>query len=239
MTLNDISNLKKLDRIKSDFVHTVSHDLRSPLTAILGYVELIERMGPVNDLQRDFIRRVLVSVQSITHLVDNLLELGRIESGFDVRKESVRLDLVARYSADGLKKSLAEKGHHLQISMPQNLPPILANSVQLRQVMDHILDNAIKYTPAGGTISVSGQIEQDQIILRVSDSGIGIPATDLPFIFDKFYRAYNASSDVSGTGLGLAIVKSIVENHGGRIWVESTLGKGTVFTIVLPLAQGQ
>lgn len=237
LTLYDITNLKKLDRIKSDFVHTISHDLRSPLTAILGYVELIDRAGPVTDLQRDFIRRVQVSVHNITHLIDDLLELGRIESGFDVRKENVRLDQIIHYSAEGLKKSLAEKAHHLMISLPEEMPSILAHTIHMRQMIDHILDNAIKYTPPGGTITVSGRIEQDQIILQIGDTGIGIPPVDLPFIFDKFYRASNASLDQSGTGLGLAIVKSIVENHAGRIWVESTEGKGTTFTIVLPVLE--
>jgi two-component system, OmpR family, phosphate regulon sensor histidine kinase PhoR len=104
--------------------------------------------------------------------------------------------------------------------------------------MDHLLDNAIKYTEPGGTISVSGTIEQDQIILQVCDTGLGIPSIDLPFIFDKFYRASNTTGDMPGTGLGLAIVKSIVENHSGRIWVDSIVGKGTTFTIVLPLVFG-
>lgn len=237
LTLYDITNLKKLDRIKTEFVHTVSHDLRSPLTAILGYAELIGRAGPVNEVQREFIQRVQVSVQNITHLVDDLVDLGRIESGFDLRKESVRLDHLIHYSADGMKKALAAKGHQLQLAVPPNIPPILANPVQMRQMLDHLLDNAIKYTPPGGVITITGQLEQNQVILQVSDTGIGIPAVDLPYIFDKFYRAGNASGEVSGTGLGLAIVKSIVENHGGRIWVDSTVGKGSTFTLVLPLAQ--
>jgi two-component system NtrC family sensor kinase len=237
ITLHDITNLKKLDRIKTDFVHTVSHDLRSPLTAILGYVELIERAGPISDLQRDFIRRVQVSVHNITHLVDDLLDLGRIESGFDVRKENVRLDQIVHYSAESLKKQLADKGHHLQINLPKEMPAILANPVQIRQMIDHLLENAIKYTAQGGTVTVTGEVEQSQIILQFQDTGIGIPAMDLPYIFDKFYRASNASIESSGTGLGLAIVKSIVENHGGRIWVDSTVGKGTSFTIVLPFVQ--
>jgi two-component system, OmpR family, phosphate regulon sensor histidine kinase PhoR len=237
VTLHDITNLKKLDRIKTDFVHTVSHDLRSPLTAILGYVELIERAGTVTDLQRDFIRRIQVSVHNITRLVDDLLDLGRIESGFDVRRESVRLDQIVHYSAEGHKKHLAEKGLRLQINVPPDIPLILANPVQMRQMVDHLLDNAIKYTPLGGAIAVGGRVEQDQIILQFADTGIGIPAIDLPYIFEKFYRAANASSEMSGTGLGLAIVKSIVENHGGRVWVESNVGKGTIFTIVLPLNQ--
>lgn len=234
-TLSDITNLKKLDQIKSDFVHTVSHDLRSPLTAILGYVELIERAGPINDLQRDFIRRVQVSVHNITSLVDDLLDLGRIEAGFDTRMETVYLDQIIHYAADGMRKQLGEKGHHLQIQLPPDLPGVLANPVQMRQMVDNLLDNAIKYTPQGGTITVSGYLEQNQIILQVSDNGIGIPALDLPYIFDKFYRASNAAPEMSGTGLGLAIVKSVVENHRGRVWVDSIVGKGTTFTIVLPL----
>ena len=236
-TLHDITYLKKLDRIKTDFVHTVSHDLRSPLTAILGYVELIERAGPVTEQQRDFIRRVRTSVRNITSLVDDLLDLGRIESGFDVRKENTHIGQIVHYSAEGLKKQLAEKGLHLQIDIPEDFPSILANPVQIRQVTDHLLDNAVKYTTPGGTIGVMGRLEQNQIILQFTDSGIGIPNMDLPYIFDKFYRAANASTEMSGTGLGLAIVKSIVENHGGRIWVESIMGKGTTFTIVLPFVQ--
>lgn len=234
-TLSDITNLKKLDRIKSDFVHTVSHDLRSPLTAILGYVELIERAGPVNDLQRDFIRRVQVSVHNITSLVDDLLELGRIESGFDARKEPVQLETVLQLSIDSMKKQITEKAHNLQLNLPSKIPPLLANPIQLRQMIDHLVENAVKYTPPGGIIMVNVSAEQNQIILQVVDSGLGIPSMDLPYIFDKFYRASNASSEMAGTGLGLAIVKSIVENHQGRIWVDSQVGKGTTFTVVLPL----
>ena len=237
-TLTDITNLKKLDQIKTDFVHTVSHDLRSPLTAILGYVELIERAGPVNDLQRDFIRRVQVSVHNITSLVDDLLDLGRIESGFDTRKEFLQLDQIIRYAADGFKKRVAEKGLTFDLRLPENMPPFLANPVQMREMMENMLDNAIKYTPANGSMFVSAQVEQEQVILQVGDSGMGIPSLDLPYIFDKFYRASNASAEVVGTGLGLAIVRSIVENHHGRIWVDSTPGKGTTFTIVLPIKGG-
>ncbi|HMD89385.1 MAG TPA: ATP-binding protein [Anaerolineaceae bacterium] len=237
ITMHDITYLKKLDRIKSDFVSTVSHDLRSPLTAIMGYVELIERAGPINDLQRDFVRRVQVSVQNITTLVDDLLNLGRIEAGFDARKESINLGQLIYYSAEGFKKQLTDNGHHLQLELPNTFPPIFANPVQFRQMIDNLLDNAIKYTAPGGTITIHGTVEQNQIILQFIDSGIGIPALDLPYIFDKFYRASNVNSDVTGTGLGLAIVKSIVESHDGRIWVDSTLGQGTTFTVVLPLSE--
>jgi len=237
VTLHDITQLKKIDRIKSEFVSTVSHDLRSPLTAILGYVELIERAGPVNELQQEFIRRVQASVQNITHLVDDLVNLGRIEAGFDTRKESFSLKQVLDHAIENFKKALERKGHRLVMELPEDLPLFLGNPVQIRQMFEHLLDNAIKYTPPGGKITIHGQVEQEQIILQFCDTGIGIPVSDLPFIFDKFYRASNAGAEVSGSGLGLAIVKSIVESHQGRIWVESTLGQGTTFTVVLPIIE--
>jgi len=235
ITLHDITYLKKLDRLKSDFVSTVSHDLRSPLTAILGYVDLLERVGPVNDQQQDFIHRVQVSVQSITALVDDLLNLGHIEAGFDTRKEIVQLDHILQYSIDGIKNRLAEKNLQLLTEMPKDLPRIMGNPIHLRQMVDNVIDNAIKYTPTGGIIQVQCQTEGRQVILQVIDSGVGIPPLDLPYIFDKFYRASNVAGEVTGTGLGLAIVKSIVENHQGRVWVDSTLGQGAVLTIVLPV----
>lgn len=236
-TMHDITYLKKLDSIKTEFVHTVSHDLRSPLTTILGYIELIERAGPVTDLQRDFIHRVQMSVHNITSLVDDLLDLGRIESGFDVRKENVQLGQIVQYSAEGMKKQLNDRNLRLEIAFPKEFPEILSNPVQMRQMIDHLLANAIKYSTPGGTVKIAARIEQNQGIFQLSNDGIGIPSIDLPYIFDKFYRAANASAESPGTGLGLAIVKSIVDNHGGRIWVESAVGKGATFTIVLPILQ--
>ncbi len=239
VTLHDITYLKKLDRMKSDFVSTVSHDLRSPLTAVLGYVELIERAGAVNDTQREFIRRVQGSVRSITSLVDDLVNLGRIESGFDMRNEMFDLSRIIQYAADGFKKPIAEHNHRLLLELPENLPPVMGNPVQIRQVIDHLLDNAIRYTPAGGVIGLRASSEDQQVIVQLRDTGIGIPPVDLPFIFDKFYRAENASSTAPGTGLGLAIVRSVIEAHRGRIWVDSAIGKGTEFTLVLPQAQSR
>jgi two-component system, OmpR family, phosphate regulon sensor histidine kinase PhoR len=237
ITLHDITNLKKLDRIKSDFVSTVSHDLRSPLTAILGYIELIDRVGPVTDLQHDFIRRVQISVHNITSLVDDLLNLGRIEAGFDAHKEAVQFDQLIHYAVENIRKQFENKNQKLVMEIPQNLPAVIANPVQMRQVMDNLLDNAVKYTLPGGKITVRVVVAQKQVIIQVADTGIGIPSVDLPYIFDKFYRASNSSAEVGGTGLGLAIVKSIVDSHSGRIWVESTVGQGTTFTIVLPLME--
>lgn len=237
ITMQDITHLKELDRIKSDFVSTVSHDLRSPLTAILGYVELIDRVGPVTEQQREFIRRVQFSVNNITALINDLLDLGRIEAGFDTRKEIVPLGAIINYAIEGLRSRLAEKDQDLVTEIAQKLPTVLGNPVRLRQLMGNLIGNAIKYTPAHGKIKVHADAEEGQIIIQISDNGPGIPTTDQPYIFDKFYRGSNIPMDIPGTGLGLAIVKSIVDNHQGRIWVDSTIGQGTTFTVVLPVTE--
>ncbi len=237
ITLHDITYLKKLDHIKSDFVSTVSHDLRSPLTAILGYAELIERIGPLSEMQREFLHRVQISVHNITSLVDDLLNLGRIEAGFDSRKERVALDQLIRFAVDNLSRRSQEKNLTVSLDFSSDFPLIFANPVQIRSVVDNLIDNAIKYTTNLGIIRIRCGVEQNQVIFQVTDSGIGIPPTDLPYIFDKFYRASNVHADQPGTGLGLAIVKSIVENHQGRIWVDSTPGQGSTFTVVFPLAE--
>jgi two-component system, OmpR family, phosphate regulon sensor histidine kinase PhoR len=149
----------------------------------------------------------------------------------------MNIDPILHLSVDGLKKRLAEKNQTLDLKLPEQFPPMLANPVQMRQLVDNLLDNAVKYTGADGTITVSGEVEDNQIILRFCDTGMGIPALDLPYIFDKFYRATNASGEMSGTGLGLAIVKSVIDNHEGRIWVDSIQNRGTTVTVVLPVMQ--
>ena len=238
ITFHDITYHKKLDRLKSDFVSTISHDLRSPLTAILGYIELLDRAGPINDLQRDFIHRVQTSVHSITSLVNDLLNLGRIESGFDTRKETISLSAIIDESL--LTAEIRMKNNNIQLSRdyPDDLPPMYGNPIQIRQMVDNLLDNAIKYTPAGGKIKVGVQVDGNQLIFQVSDTGTGIPALDMPYIFDKFYRASNASNDIPGSGLGLSIVKSIIETNQGRIWVDLIVDKGTNVTVVLPVSEG-
>jgi two-component system NtrC family sensor kinase len=234
ITLEDITHLKMLDRLKSDFIHTISHDLRSPLTAIMGYVELLDRVGPLNQQQREFVEHVQNSAQNITALINDLLDLGRIEAGFDTRKDEVSLSTILRFTLDNLGRQIEDKHQDLQLSISPDLPVLRGNPIRLRQMMDNLLVNAIKYTPASGQIKVDLHSEAEQIIFQVTDTGIGIPQADQLHIFEKFYRADNAPKGTPGTGLGLAIVKSIVENHGGRIWVESFLGVGSKFVVVLP-----
>jgi two-component system NtrC family sensor kinase len=234
VVLHDITHLKKLDQIKSDFVATVSHDLRSPLTAILGYAELIGRAGPVNAQQADFIGRITNSVQAITSLISDLLDLGRIEAGFDAQKEATHLPLVVRYAVEGLRQAAVEKGVELAVEVPDSLPSVWANPPRLRQMLANLIDNAVKFTPAGGLVQVRAQCEDGQVVIRVRDSGIGIPAAEQQYVFDRFFRASNSQPASSGAGLGLTIVKSIVEDHGGRVWLESAPETGTTFSVVLP-----
>jgi two-component system NtrC family sensor kinase len=200
-------------------------------------VELIDRVGPTNDVQREFIRRVQFSVNSITALINDLLDLGRIEAGYDAQKEIVPLGALIQYSIDGLHSRMEEKQQALILNIPTDLPPILGNPTRLRQMVSNLIGNAIKYTQRGGEITVQAHVAEGQLIFEVSDNGPGILPADQPFIFDKFFRGGNVPADVQGTGLGLAIVKSIVENHQGRIWMTSAIGAGTHFTVVLPLIE--
>lgn len=234
VTMQDISYLKEIDRLKNDFVHTVSHDLRSPLTAIMGYMELIERTGALNESQRDFLERLQASVQHMTSLVNELLDLGRLESGFDTRRESVHLDNVLEYSLNVFESQIQNKRIQLTTSVSDDLLPLRANPIRIRQMIDNLVGNAIKYTPENGTIKVHLFMQENQIIFRVTDSGPGIPQEEQGKIFEKFFRASNRPADVEGSGLGLAIVKSIVESHQGRVWVESTVGVGSTFAVILP-----
>lgn len=234
ITMQDISYLKELNRLKDDFVHTVSHDLRSPLTAVLGYAELLERVGKVNEQQREFIRRINSSVQDITSLINDLLDLGKIEAGFDAHRESIQLDNILRYTLDNIKILAENKKQTLDIDIATDLPRIRGNPVRVRQMFDNLIGNAIKYTPKEKKIFIKLHCEDNQIIFKVADQGQGIPQEDQPHIFEKFYRASNITSSATGTGLGLAIVKTIVESHNGRIWVESKIDEGSTFFVVLP-----
>ncbi|MBI9044854.1 MAG: GAF domain-containing protein [Anaerolineaceae bacterium] len=235
ISLNDITKLKELDQAKSDFVSTVSHDLRSPLTAIMGYVDLIGKVGPVNEMQSEFIRRVMASVHVITRLIDDLLNLGRIESNREEGKENLLLNKMIRSSLDGYQQKFKDKALHCKAALPEDDISVFANPIQLHQLIENLLENAVKYTPKGGEVSIAVRAEEEQVIFQVRDTGIGIPLDDTKFIFEKFFRASNVGEDTLGTGLGLSIVASIVKNHQGRIWVDTKPDEGSTFTVMLPL----
>jgi len=239
IVMQDVTYLKELDRIKSEFVTTVSHDLRSPLTAILGYIELIERTGEINQQQEEFILRIQNSVEQISLMITDLLDLGRIEAGLDTTKEATNIRNLALEVVDSLEGAARSADVKFNIELEREIGVVFGDSIRLRQMVANLLDNAIKYTPAGGEVAFVMRAENQQVIINISDTGSGIPQKDLPHLFDRFFRGSNIADDIPGTGLGLAIVKSILDNHNGRIWVDSSPGSGASFTVVLPLVEGE
>jgi two-component system NtrC family sensor kinase len=235
IVLHNITQLKELDRLKSEFVSIVSHDLRSPLTAILGYVELLERVGPLNDPQTAFVERVKQSVDNITNLISDLLDIGRLEAGLALDIEACDPQHLLTTILDELTPRIQTKQLHIKRNFVSKPLQIAGDRKRLHQAFTNLLSNAVKYTPEQGTIGVQVSEMNGQIVIEIADTGIGIAAADLPHIFDKFFRAQDVLDSFEGTGLGLSIVKSVIERHNGRIWVNSQLSRGSVFSVILPL----
>jgi PAS domain S-box-containing protein len=235
LVMQDITHLKELDRLKTEFVATVSHDLRTPLTTIQGYVELLPRVGPLNERQGQFVERVEGSVQYITDLINDLLDIRRIEAELNLEMEVCDLRDLIEDAIEPLHVQAEEKDQMLRWERPETLPLVRANPRRLRQAVTNLVNNAIKYTEEGGRISVEAAKDDEHVVVRVIDNGIGIPPSKQSRIFDRFYRVESEeTADIKGTGLGLAIVKAVVEKHNGRIWVDSTPGVGSAFTFILP-----
>jgi two-component system NtrC family sensor kinase len=234
--LQDITHLKELDRLKSEFVSTVSHDLRSPLTTVRGYADLLALQGPLTEEQKESIERIRRAVAQMNELITDLLDLGKIEAGIGMEMEPCALEEVVSEAVETLTPRAAEKGLKLTVELAEGLPRIQGNAGRLRQVVLNLVDNAIKYTPAGGSVHVRLQRDGREIVCSVSDTGIGIAPQDQRGLFQKFYRVQNPQAEgIPGTGLGLAICRSIVEQHGGRIGVRSTPGQGSTFFFALPI----
>ena len=239
--LRDVTQLKEIDTLKSDFVSTVSHDLRSPLTLMRGYATMLEMAGDLNEQQKNYARMIVQGVDNMARLVNNLLDLGRIDFGVGLQVENIPvLDILERVTGS-LQMQAKQKGIALGVEIPKDLPhAIEADAALLQQALYNLVENGLKYTSPGGTVTIHLQTSPSELTFAVQDSGIGIPANDLPRLFEKFYRGTNREAlSQRGTGLGLAIVKSIAERHGGNVWVESELGKGSTFYLKIPLAQSK
>jgi signal transduction histidine kinase len=239
IVMQDISHFVEVDRLKTNFVSNVSQDLRSPLTAILGYVELLTRAGSVNAQQQMFIERITLSAQSISHLISDLLDLSRIESSsVGAQAECVPLPLICDYAHAALEGELKARKQRFSLEVADEDASVRGNAQRLKQMLRNLLQNASQYSADGGQIRLRLRTENDLILIEVEDNGIGIPLEDQPHIFEKFYRSNAVRDRFDGAGLGLAIVKSIVDQHHGRIWVESTPGQGSKFTVILPACAG-
>jgi signal transduction histidine kinase len=228
--------LRELDRMKDQFVGTVSHELRTPLTSMLGYLELVleGEVGDLGDDQRHFLDIVNRNCARLNTLIDDILEVSRIDAGrMSLKKEWVDLGELMPDAVE-LARAAAERNDVvLRLSAPKQLQ-LCADPVRLRQLLDNLMSNAIKFTPRGGTVAVSASSRGELARLEVSDTGVGIPEQEVGNLFDRFFRASTAAS-IQGTGLGLSIVKSIVELHGGTIAVDSEVGAGTSFRVELPI----
>lgn len=234
VSLYDITELRRLERIRSDFVSNVSHELRTPMASIRAMAEtlLAEPRGPLERRQR-YLERMISEVDRLSALTNDLLILSAAESN-PVRKHTCDLAETVRSVVQQLEAKAHEKGLRLEYHGPKNLL-IEANTSQLTQVAINLIDNAINYTNDGG-VDVTIETDRESAVMRVADTGIGIASDHVPRIFERFYRVDKARSRSSGgTGLGLSIVKNIVEAHGGRVSLESALGKGSTFTVVLPI----
>jgi two-component system NtrC family sensor kinase len=238
LAMQDITYLKELDKMKSDFVATVSHDLCSPLSIIEGYIDLMKEVGPLSAQQRQFVGRIKAATANMTQLVTDLLDLGKIEAGLEMEMLPCDLEETIDLVVTGLQGWAERREIELRVELPENVPRVQGNSIRLRQVLTNLVDNALKYTPEGGTVAIRVSVENGSVTVQVRDTGIGIGLDDLPHIFEKFYRVETEETrDVVGTGLGLAIAKSIVEMHGGRMWVESEPATGSTFSFALPVSE--
>ncbi|MGQ0601680.1 MAG: ATP-binding protein, partial [Anaerolineales bacterium] len=238
--LRDVTHFKEVDMMKSEFVATVSHDLRAPLTFMRGYATMMPMVGTLNDKQKEFADKIILGIEQMTKLIDDLLDLGRIEAGVGLATEPCRLDDIVYGIVDILGPVASNKGLALDVDMPQNLPLMSGDPTLLRQAIANLVDNAIKYTPGGGQVRVRLITDNGKFRVAVSDTGMGIAPADQVHLFEKFFRVkQRGSSHVKGSGLGLAIVKSVAERHGGRVWVDSKLGKGSTFYLEVPRDPGE
>ncbi|MDD1652644.1 MAG: cell wall metabolism sensor histidine kinase WalK [Methanomicrobiales archaeon] len=237
LLIQDLTELRKLETVRRDFIANLSHELRTPIASLKALGETLHE-GAIEQraVARDFVGKMNVEVDRLAQMVQEMGELSRIESGeAPLQKTPVNAAEVVDRAAGRLKAQADRAGLRLEIQVAQNLPRVPADEARLEQVLVNLIHNAIKFTPSGGRITVSAKAEGGKLVVSVSDTGVGIPEDDLPRVFERFYKADRARAG-GGTGLGLAIAKHVVEAHGGRIWVECVEGRGATFSFSMPLA---
>jgi two-component system phosphate regulon sensor histidine kinase PhoR len=232
LVLHDISEIRRLERVRAEFVANVSHELKTPVTAVKGFAETLLEGALYNSRAcEEFVTIIGEEAERLNRLINDLLNLSRIESReMRLQLEPLELGPEIKQIADKIKPRFQKKELALSVAAPGYPVLALADRDRLEQVLLNLLENSLMYTPSGGQVEVGVQESGDMVVVSVEDNGIGIPPDDLPRIFERFYRVDRARSrKLGGTGLGLAIVKHIVDAHGGRVWVESAVGKGSTF----------
>lgn len=238
LVLHDISELRRLERVRQDFVANVSHEFKTPLTAIRGFAETLLG-GALDDAdhRKRFVEIIQEHAERLTRLTDDLLRLSKIEAGqMELETNAVNPGDLVEQCVETARFSSQRKHLTINVECPHSLPAIRGDAGRLRDVLQNLLDNAVQYTQEGGHITLSAAAENGKLIFTVADDGIGIPQAEQERIFERFYRVDEGRSrEVGGTGLGLSIARHIVEAHGGRIWVESTVGHGSRFHFSAPV----
>jgi two-component system phosphate regulon sensor histidine kinase PhoR len=239
MVLRDVTELRRLERVRREFVANVSHELRTPLASIRAVVETLEN-GAADDpaVSGEFYRRIIGEVDHLVGLVDELLDLARLESGRAVLTAEVcdPGELLLR-AVERLRTQVERAGLTIHVKAEQNLPRVRVDRGRIEQVLINLIHNAVKFTPEGGEILIDAGVTDGKLRVSVRDTGVGITAEELPRVFERFFKS-DAARRSAGSGLGLAIAKHIVQGHGGTIWAESVSGNGATFSFTLPLAAG-
>jgi two-component system phosphate regulon sensor histidine kinase PhoR len=239
LVFHDITELRRLEQIRQDFVANVSHELRTPISSIKGYAEtLLEGALEDKDNAKEFISIIYQDSNRLANLINDLLDLSKIESG-KMKMNFVPLDAasVIKRAVTVIENQAKGKSISFKLNLAPELPKIKADETRFSQVMINLLDNAIKYTSENGSVTVTAKVVNNSLQVDIEDTGIGISEKDLPRIFERFYRVDKARSrELGGTGLGLSIVKHIVQAHSGQVWVKSELGLGSTFSFTIPLA---
>ena len=238
IVLHDVTDLRNLERVRRDFVANVSHEFRTPLTAIQGFSETL-LAGAINDPENrvKFLEIIQEHSRRLARLTEDLLMLSKMDADrLDLEIRRLSVSQFVESCVESAQRPAAEKDLRISVNLQDRLPDIAADRRRLAEVLQNLLDNATQYTPSGGQIMVSASSDGNEVKITVSDTGIGIPQVDQPRIFERFYRVDVARSrEVGGTGLGLSIAKHLVEVHGGRIWVESEIGQGSQFHFTVPI----
>jgi len=239
LVFHDVTRLKKLERIRTDFVANVTHEIRTPLTAIIGFAETLQQGAFENpETARKFLRTIRENAERLNRLVDDLLTLSGLELGeAKLHPEGIRIEDALDRVLAVVEARAAEKGLTIRKEIAGELPLIRADRDRLAQILINVLDNAIKFTPVGGTIAISTSPgEEGFLTVRIADTGVGIPKGEIPRLGERFYRADKTRSrEPGGTGLGLSIVKHLMIAHGGRVIIDSTLGHGTTVSLYFPV----
>ncbi len=235
----DITEQKKMEVLKDEMISSVSHEMRTPLTAMLGFVEFLLENEVSPEQQRDFLRTVLRETERLNELISNFLDLQRLQAQLEnYTFDALRVDELLQEAVHLF--AVASKKHPIVLQCPPGLPLVHGDAKRLQQVMKNLLSNAIRYSPGGGAVTVGADHEEDRVKIWVRDEGLGIPPQSIGKIFDRFYRVDDSARRIpGGIGLGLALVREVVQAHGGRVGVESTLGQGSLFYFTLPLASTQ